>query len=254
MIDANPALIESPNERRHTQQVSNFTSSIKKLKKQNKNNLLMLALALTVGMALIGPVKAALWDGDLSLATRIETGHMSESGDVVFSSVVQPGNTLGQGWVSFSSAVEPLDGLTNHKISLDIKGIENSGSFVIESELLNQNSSIPVCFITGKPELIEYGTPGILEAGYQLSSPQAMPGGGGLDKGEKVEGQIRINILNADLPGIYWFKITLPCVQYSAPDKYPVPPGLWSDTLEIHGSVQIIPQVKTEEGGKAKNI
>lgn len=216
---------------------------------RKRPQFLMIILALTVGMAVIGPVKAALWDSDLSIKAIINTGHMTRSGDVVFSKVVQQGNTGGQGWGSFSSSIEPLNGLTAHKINLDIQGVKKSGNFVIESKILNQGSTIPVCFINGKPELIENANPGILEVEYQLTNPKAMVGGGGLDAGDEENGLIRIRVQNDTIPGTYSFRILIPCVQYNAPDEYPVAPGLWSDTLEIHGSVQIVPEAGKEKGG-----
>lgn len=216
------------------------------MRKKNRTFYLLIVLALTVGLAVIGPVKAALWDGDLSLKTTINTGHMTESGDVVFSRVVQQGDG-GQGWGSFFSGIEPLNGKSDHKIFLDIKGVKNSGNFVIESTILNQASTIPVCFITGKPELTTYTSPGILQVEYQLTNPKAMIGGGGLDMGDEENGLIRIDILNAETAGTYGFTIIVPCVQYNAPYEYPVAPGLWSDTLEIQGSVEIMPEIIHDE-------
>ena len=187
----------------------------------------MIALALTLGMGLIGPVWASSWNNSLTLITTVNTGHMTQSGDVIFSQVDQRGNIIS------------LDAKSAHRIFLEITGVKSIGEYSVSAQILNQASSIPVCFITGKPGLIENKYPEIIDVQYQLSNPKAMVGGSGLDIGDTDNGLIIINVKDDTIPGTYPFKITLPCVQYNATD---IRPGEWNDTFQIDGTVEVLPQ------------
>jgi len=74
-------------------------------------------------------------------------------------------------------------------------------------------------------------------APYQLPDQVIEPGKKGLDPGDAVEGQIRIDLLTAEA-GIYNFQIEVKCIQWNAFNDNL---GWWIDTLHIYGTVVVEP-------------
>lgn len=189
---------------------------------------LLVGVALTVGIGLIGPVMA-MWDDGLAIWEQVSTGTMT--GDVLFTKVYAEDNTLphGEGWGTISTTIDYEDGKQDHKITVDIDRVNNKTNWVLNSKIENQGT-IPVRFlpptVTADPAL---------DVAYDLPNKVIEPGKKGLDPGEAVEGQIRID-LKTDLPGIYTFQIDVPCIQWNA---YNNDPDWWNDTLHIYGTVVV---------------
>lgn len=189
---------------------------------------LLVGVALTVGIALIGPVMA-MWNDGLTIWEKVSTGTLT--GDVLFTKVFAEDNTLppGEGWGTISTTIDYEDGKKDHKITIDIDRVKNKTNWVLNSKIENQGT-IPVRFL---PPTVTADA--ALDVAYDLPNKVIEPGKKGLDPGDAVEGQIRID-LKTDVPGIYTFQIDVNCIQWNA---YNNDPHWWNDTLHIYGTVVV---------------
>ncbi|NLK51713.1 MAG: hypothetical protein GX295_04605 [Syntrophomonadaceae bacterium] len=189
---------------------------------------MLLGVALTVGIGLIGPAMA-MWSDAIFIWEKVTTGNLT--GNVLFTKVYAEDNTLphGEGWGTISTRIDYEDGKKDHKITIDIDREKNKTNWVLNSKIENQGS-IPVRFLL--PTVM---ADNVLDVEYDLPNKVIDPGKKGLDPGDAVEGQIRIK-LNNDVPGTYQFQIEVKCIQWNA---YNDDPWWWKDTLHIYGTVVV---------------
>lgn len=189
---------------------------------------MLVGVALTIGIGLIGPAMA-MWNDGLSIWEKVTTGNLT--GNVLFTKVYAEDNTLphGEGWGTISARIDDEDGKIDHKITIDIDRVKNKSNWVLNSKIENQGT-IPVRFLP--PTVIADEA---LDVEYDLPNKVIEPGKKGLEPDDAVEGQIRIG-LKTDAPGTYTFQIEVKCIQWNA---YNQDPGWWNDTLHIYGTVVV---------------
>jgi hypothetical protein len=191
-------------------------------------------VALTAGIGLIAPVMA-IWNDSLSIWENVTTGNLT--GNVLFTKVHAEDNTLphGGGWGTISTGIDDEidngDVKTDHKITIFIDQVRNKANWTLNSKIEN-HGTIPIRFLT--PTVCSDDA---LDVSYQLPDQVIEPGKKGLDPGDAVEGQIRIDLLTAEA-GIYNFQIEVKCIQWNAFNDNL---GWWIDTLHIYGTVVVEP-------------
>ncbi len=190
-----------------------------------------MAVALILGIGLMGPAWATLWDHSLTLKATTATGHMTQAGDVVFSSVLDSADG-GNGRVAAS--IIALAGQDDHNLYIAIDQVKYPGTWEIDYTILNQEATIPVRLITDRPDLPLISSDDLLAV---WDEPAAEPGNfdGILDPGQSWERRLLISVASKD-PGIYNFTVTIPCRQFNK--TYEDSDG-WTDTLEISGYVEV---------------
>jgi len=191
-------------------------------------NLLVLGVALTVGIGLIGPAMA-MWNQGLIILEKVTTGKLT--GEVFITDVYVKATE----WGNISARIDSEAGERNHQIRIDIDGVYNQSNWVLKSTIENQGT-IPVrCLVTSDTDEDQGDNP--LAVTYELPLEVSEPGAPGLDPGESVDGEIRIE-LRTDIPGSYSFQVEVKCIQWNA-DK-DAAAGWWSDTLHINGMVEVV--------------
>lgn len=189
---------------------------------------MMVGLAVTVAVGLIGPA-VALWPEGISLMDNVNTGNMT--GSILFTKVGNEDNILTQDEAGgmFVAEICFEDGAGEQGITIGLNEETDEINTVCNPEIENQGT-IPVRFLA--PDITADDA---LEVEFNLPDRVMKPGQEGLDPDDSVEGQLNLG-LNTNEPGTYTFRIDIKCIQWNAYDD---DPGWWSDTLHIYGTVAV---------------